>query len=142
MVEIAFLTIPARPVFVGVARTVVVAAASTVSGIGDERLDDLRIAVSEACTNAVEAHQQVATEEQVVLRCLLGDDRLEVQIEDSGPGFNPAAVPDRGEARRTDDLMQERGWGLHLIRSLVDEAIFQSEEAGTAVHLVVRRGAG
>lgn len=140
MEEIARLAIPALPAFVGVARTAVVAAASSVQDIDDERLEDLRIAVSEACTNAVEAHQDSDTEDRVMLRCLLDDDRLEVQIEDSGPGFDTAAIPERRVVRKMEDLDSERGWGIQLIRALVDEAVFRTSDGGMQVHLVIKRG--
>ena len=52
------LDIPAQPAFVGVARAVVATVATTVEGIDDDRLEDLRLAVSEACTNAVEGQDE------------------------------------------------------------------------------------
>jgi serine/threonine-protein kinase RsbW len=138
--ELARLAIPASPPFVGVARTVIVAVASTLSDVDDERLEDLRVAVSEACTNAVEAHQSADTDDRILLRCLVSDDRIEVHIEDRGPGFDaPQAMPPQ-DLRRIEDLTIERGWGIQLIRSLVDEAVFRTAGAGMAVHLVLKRG--
>ena len=134
--EVARLAIPALPPFVGVARTVVVAVASTLPDVDDERLEDLRIAVSEACTNAVEAHQTAASDDRVVLRCMVGEDRVEVHIEDRGPGFEASSL---AGVRQVEDLRAERGWGLQLIRSLVDEAVFDTAGGGMAVHLVLKR---
>jgi serine/threonine-protein kinase RsbW len=133
------LEIPATPAYVGVARSVVYAAAAIVPGIDDERLDDLRIAVSEACTNAVEAHQSVQTLDRVVLRCDLEPTQLLVRIEDSGDGFDPDAVPVRPAPGEPGHLDAERGWGIQLIRALVDRAEFSSSADGTAVTLTMQR---
>jgi serine/threonine-protein kinase RsbW len=133
------LEIPAAPGFVGVARSVVYATAATVPGIDDERLDDLRIAVSEACTNAVEAHQTHAPDDKVVVRLDIDDARLQVQIEDVGAGFDPADVPVRPAPGQPGHLDAERGWGMLLIKALVDAAEFTSSDTGTAVTLTMER---
>ncbi len=137
--ELVRLEIPARPAFVGVARTVVAAVATSVPGIDDDRLEDLRIAVSEACTNAVEAHQAKGMHQRVVLRCLLDVATLEVRVEDSGSGFDPAAVLTRPPVDDPAHLRAERGWGIQLIRALVDEVKFLPSSQGTAVHLTMHR---
>ncbi|MGH9184170.1 MAG: ATP-binding protein [Acidimicrobiales bacterium] len=138
--ELARLEFPALPAFVGVARTLVAAVAITVDGIDEARREDLRIAVSEACTNAVEAQLSGGLVQLVTLRCLADEERFEVRIEDSGAGFDPAALRPR-PAVGPELLRSERGWGLQLIRALVDEAHFTSTSTGTAVRLVLHRGA-
>jgi serine/threonine-protein kinase RsbW len=135
--ELVRLEIPARPVFVGVARSVVVAVASGVEGLDADRLEDLRLAVSEACTNAIEAHQADRIDQRVVVRCRVSGTSLEVSIQDSGPGFEPQEVsplPRLGEPG-AEQLRAERGWGLQLIRALVDEVTFERSEPGTSVRL-------
>ena len=49
--------VPAVPAYVGLTRTIVTNLAASLPGIDDDRLDDLRIAVSEACTSAIDAHE-------------------------------------------------------------------------------------
>jgi len=120
--ELVRLDIPALPAFVGVARSVVTTVATTVEGIDDDRLDDLRLAVSEACTNAVEDRE--GRDHRVVLRCVLDDEELTVRIEDVSNGFSAEAIA-------------ERGFGLQLITALVDDVEFSREGAGTAVTLRV-----
>ena len=122
--ELVRLDIPALPAFVGVARSVVAAVTTTVSGVDDDRLEDLRLAVSEACTNAVEGR----VGDRFVLRCLVADDHLEVRIEDPGEGLSTEATA-------------ERGWGLQLITALVDDVVFTREGPGTAVSLRMTRQA-
>src|SRR5437660_9519888 len=109
--ELVRLDFPALPAFVGVARSVVATVATTVEGIDDDRLDDLRLAVSEACTNAVEHHEG---EHRVVLRCVLEDSALDVHIHDTTGGF-------------LAETIAEQGWGLQLITALVDDVAFSRE---------------
>jgi serine/threonine-protein kinase RsbW len=137
--ELVRLEIPAQPAFVGVARSVVAAVASSLEGIDDDRLEDLRVAVSEACTNAVEAHRRDSVEDRVIIRCSTTDDELQICIEDSGGGFDPSDVPEP-PGPNEGPTSSERGWGIQLIQALVDEATFRQTETGTAVDLIVRFG--
>jgi serine/threonine-protein kinase RsbW len=139
--EVVALEIPARAEFVALARLVVSALASTGSQLADERVDDLKIAVSEACTNAIEAHGAVETDERVTVRCWSDDRGLEVEIEDRGPGFDPTGLPDHPPVTDPDRLKFERGLGIPLIRALVDEIEITSSRQGTAVHLVMLHAA-
>lgn len=139
--ELVCLEIPAQPAFVGVARSVVAAVASTLDGIDDDRLEDLRVAVSEACTNAVEAHRRDAVDDRIVVRCTASSDELEVCIEDRRADPSLAAAADDVPAAPGPDAppnTSEQSWGIQLIQALVDEARFRETEEGTAVDLVVR----
>ncbi len=64
-------------------------------------------------------------------------DRLEVQVEDRGPGFDPRALPEHPPVTDPDRLNFERGLGIPLIRSLVDEVAFVPAERGMSVRLVM-----
>ena len=134
------LEIPARAEFVALARLVVSSLASARREIADDRIDDLKLAVSEACTNAIEAHGASEVDERVLLRWWEGDDRLEVSVEDQGLGFDPAGLPDNPPFTDPDRLNFERGLGIPLIRTLVDEVDFSPSTAGTRVSLVMYCG--
>lgn len=140
--EVIELEIPARAEFVALARLVVSALASSDANLADERVDDLKLAVSEACTNAIEAHDAAGTEERVLVRCRADDAALEVCVEDRGRGFDPAQLPDHPPVTDPDRLKFERGLGIPLIRALVDEVEFSSTGHGTSVRLVMRHGNG
>jgi len=118
--ELVRLDFPALPAFVGVARSVVATVATTVEGIDDDRLEDLRLAVSEACTNAVETHHD--GDHRVVLRCVLETETLDVHIHDASGGFSAEAIA-------------EQGWGLQLITALVDDVAFTRDNGATGVTL-------
>ena len=131
------LEIPARPEYVGLARLVVSSLASTRRTLADDRIDDLKLAVSEACTNAIEAHADLDVRERVVVRWSEADDHLQVQVEDRGQGFDPGALPEHPPVTDPDRLNFERGLGIPLIRTLVDEVIFDPSDMGTCVRLVM-----
>ena len=134
------LEIPARPEFVALARLVVSSLASTRRDLADERIDDLKVAVSEACTNAIEAHHSADTHDSVVVRCTEFDDRLQIEIEDRGSGFDPESLPEHPPVTDPERLNFERGLGIPLIRTLVDETRFDPSEAGTSVRLTMYCG--
>ena len=136
--ELVRLEIPAQPAFVGVVRSVVAAVASAVDGIDDDRLEDLRVAVSEACTNAVEAHRRESLDDRVIVTCTLAEERLEVRIEDSGSEFDVSDIPAAPGPDAMPSASSERGWSIQLIQALVDDVTFRQTSAGTAVDLVVR----
>ena len=133
------LEIPARAEFVALARLVVSSFASTSFGLEDDRIDDLKIAVSEACTNAIEAHDAAETDERVLIRCDDNEGHLEVRIEDRGRGFDPETLPEHPPVTDPTRLKFERGLGIPLIRSLVDDLDITSSDEGTRVRIVMRR---
>jgi serine/threonine-protein kinase RsbW len=134
------LEIPARPEYIGLVRLVVSSLASVRRELADERIDDLKLAVSEACTNAIEAHDALMSYERVVVRWAEGDDRLEVQIDDRGEGFDPDSLPEHPPVTDPDRLNFERGLGIPLIRTLVDEVEFSTSDTGTSVRMVMYCG--
>jgi len=156
------LTIPARPDFLALARLVVGAAASVGPSLDDGRIADLRLVVSEVCTNAMEANWRASAArlgepviqltgkaanrvdaaviegaEAVRIRCTVALHEVVVAVTDRGTGFEPSADP---HPPVTDParLDFERGLGLPLIQFLADRVEFESASTGTTVTAVVR----
>ena len=125
------LEIPARPEFVGIARMAVGALAGIRPGLAYERIDDLRIVVSEACTSAIEALDDAA-----LLRvcCVDGPKSLEVRIEAPASAFE-SAFPSGDEEPDADNFR------ISLIRALVDDAELRTTEGRTELCLVMHRDA-
>ncbi|HET9692049.1 MAG TPA: ATP-binding protein [Acidimicrobiales bacterium] len=134
------LQIPASPEYIGIVRLVVSSLASARRALADERVDDLKLAVSEACTNAIEAHAAAGSEQPVVVRVHEGTERLEVEIVDKGAGFDPDALPVHPPVTDPDRLNFERGLGIPLIRTLVDEVQFVPTGDGTTVRMTLFGG--
>jgi serine/threonine-protein kinase RsbW len=131
------LAVPSRAEYIAVVRLVVSSLASARRSISDDRIDDLKLAVSEACTNAIEANLSTGEDHPVIVRCLEATERLEICISDSGGGFNPDVLPEHPPVTDPDRLNFERGLGIPLIRSLVDDVEFDSSGDGTTVRLTM-----
>jgi serine/threonine-protein kinase RsbW len=138
--DVLELEIPARAEFVALVRLVVSSVASSRRILAEARIDDLKLAVSEACTNAIEAHDAASADEHVVVRLAEADDRLQVSVDDRGVGFDPDSLPEHPPVTDPERLNFERGLGIPLIRTLVDEARFVSSGDGTSVRLTLYCG--
>ena len=111
-------------------------------GLDEARLKRLETAVGEATMNAMEHGNGYQTDLPVALRVLTDTDLVRVQITDHG-GANSGAAPDR-EAEVPDleaklaGLQRARGWGLFLIKNMVDEAHETTEGELHTLELVMR----
>ena len=133
--------IPALPEFVGLVRVMVSTLAVARRAIADDRVDDLKLAVSEATTNAIESYGHGdRSGRRVFVRWFERADRLEVEVEDEGGGFDMDAVPRHPPVTDATRLNFERGLGIPLIKALVDEVSFDTTSLGTLVRLVVYCG--
>ena len=118
------LQLPPDVRYIGLARLVVTTAARQ-AGMIAERVEDLRIAVSEATTNAVKAHRRNDEPSPVHLTFgVTGSGQFAVTIADAGPGFDPAPP----EASSTREWTSESGLGVTLIRNLADVVEFQRDQ--------------
>ena len=79
------LEIPAKAEYLSLVRAVVVSAAALDPAVEDQRLEDLRLAVSEATTNAIRSHANLGSEERITIRCGLTADRIEVCLLYTSP---------------------------------------------------------
>lgn len=131
MEHVVELEIPARPEFVGIARMAVGALAGIRPGLAYERIDDLRIVVSEACTSAIE---ELDDSGQIRLRCVDGPKTLEIRIEAPAAAFESAIHT--GEQEPDSDNFR-----ISLIRALVDDAELRSTDGRTELCLVLHRDA-
>ena len=134
------LSVPARVEYIAVVRLVVSSLATARRALADDRIDDLKLAVSEACTNAIEANTVAGQDAPVVVSCWEAPERFEVCVADTGPGFDPDVLPSHPPVTDPDRLNFERGLGVPLIRSLVDDVRFDSGPDGTAVWMTLFGG--
>ena len=131
MDRVVELEIPARPEFVGIARMAVGALAGIRPGLAYERIDDLRIVVSEACTSAIEGLDESSV---LKLRCVDGPKSLEVRIEAPGSVFE-SAFPINEPEPEADNFR------ISLIRALVDDADLKASPERTELCLIMHRDA-
>jgi serine/threonine-protein kinase RsbW len=138
MAEIV-LEIPPRLDYLAIVRLVVATAAALDPPLPESRLDDLRLAVTEACSNAIKAHRPEASDEPVVISCHLDEDRFRVDIRDRGPGFDPDALTSLPAPSDPSRLQHESGLGIPLIKVLTDDVTFQPAGDGTIVSMTLKR---
>ena len=139
MSEVVELTFPARAEHLALVRVVVTTLAETVARLGGGRLDDLRLAVSEAAANAVEAYgRQGRPGAPVVLRLAAAPGEIVVELSDQAGGFDPEGLVPHPPVEAPERLHHERGLGVPLMRTLADEVEFRVEGGGTTVRLVLR----
>ena len=134
------LAVPSRTEYIAVVRLIVSSLVSARRTVAEERIDDLKLAVSEACTNAIEANAAAGQDQPVVVKVWEAPERLEVCIADSGSGFDPDVLPEHPPVTDPERLNFERGLGIPLIRNLVDAVRFESSPAGTSVWMTLFGG--
>jgi serine/threonine-protein kinase RsbW len=106
------LRIPAKAEYVLLGR-LALSGITRMRPVDDETLNDLKLAVTEACTNSVR-HAYAENGGTVDIVYELHDDRLVVEVSDDGGGFVLEELEESGE-------LTEGGLGIAIIRALVDE---------------------
>jgi len=124
------LTIPAKPEYITLCRLALTAIAG-VRPVRDETLYDLKLALTEACTNSVRHAYENGREGNVEIVYELQADRLVIEVGDEGSGFEQVDTNGGG------DELEEGGLGIEIIRALADEVeIGPREEGGSRLRFV------
>ena len=132
MVDRFTLNVPGKPDYVGTVRMTVAHIASR-AGFDIEAIDDIKVAVSEACTNIImHAHDDDAYNYEVLIE--LGEDVLAITVKDDGEGFG---IEDYEPP--TPGGSQGSGLGIFIIKAMMDEVDIQSEQGvGTTIRMSKR----
>jgi serine/threonine-protein kinase RsbW len=101
------------------------------TGFDEKAMSEVRLAVIEACINAFE-HSE-SPDRRVYLTFVVERDRLLVIVRDFGKGFDPTTVDRPRVQAKLKDL--KRGWGLVLIRRLMDQVEFVDIAPGTELRM-------
>lgn len=99
-----------------------------------DRIDEVRMAVVEACINALE-HSHATDREVFVTFQVVGDpdpEKLRIMVHDNGVGFSPEGREEPTMAGKLK-AVRKRGWGLKIIQGLMDEVEIRSGAEGTTV---------
>jgi len=143
-VEMSFTPLP---VHVRTARLVATAVARR-SGVEEALLDEVRLAVGEACSRAVEAHQAQCPAEPVRIELTGSDGRFEVVVTDaaitapdpaaSAPGSAAGWAGNgvaNGDSAHTAGGFPQEGLGLAVIAGLADDVQFTRTSAGLSIRM-------
>lgn len=129
------LHIPSVP---GAEKVAMERAAEVARGMGfsDDRIEDLKTAVSEACINAMEHGNKMDATTKVGVTLTVTERNLQVDVRDQGKGVGDVATPDIDE--KMEGKEKPRGWGIFLIRGLMDKVQFgSSPEGGGVVRMII-----
>jgi serine/threonine-protein kinase RsbW len=102
------------------------------AAVDADTVDRIKMAIIEACINAFE--HSASESGKVRLRYLLSPDKIELFVQDDGKGFQAG--------KTQEESKKNRGWGLKLIRELVDDVEITTGPEGTVVRMVKHLGAG
>src|SRR6476620_3347803 len=112
------LTIPAKPEYITLGRLALPGIARLrPEPLRQEVLGDLKLALTEACTNSVR-HSYAGREGMVEILYELPDDKLVIEVVDEGEGFAP---PTEASNALAEDELSEGGLGIAIIEALADE---------------------
>jgi serine/threonine-protein kinase RsbW len=116
------LTIPAKAEYITLCRLALTGLAR-VRPVGEETLADLKLALTEACSNSVR-HAYADGDGAVVISYRLHGDRLVIEVTDDGTGF------ELDEEAAEPAELTEGGLGIAIIRAIADELEIGSREGG------------
>ncbi|WP_276522275.1 ATP-binding protein [Kallotenue papyrolyticum] len=132
------MSIPSDPAFERVVRASAAELGDTF-GFDPERIEDLKLAVSEAVNNAIDHGSKRQAHLPVDILFSIHGDLLEVRIIDYGSGVERVDWSRRVVEEERLDAGMLRGFGMYLIRELVDSCEVTSSSNGTTMTLRLHR---
>lgn len=105
-------------------------------GFTENRIEDLKTAVAEACLNAIEHGNKMDTSTKVGITLTVEESKLQVLVKDQGKGLDKVTEPNIENKIEGKD--QPRGWGIFLIKRLMNEVTFESSpEGGNITKMII-----
>jgi len=127
--DVISIKLPSKAEYVSIARLAASVISNTV-GFDIEDIDDIKVAVGEACNNAV-LHGK-SEEEVYEIAFKLSEKKVHIEVKDNGIGFDE-------EKYEEPDLenLKGNGLGIYIMKSLMDEVdIIANDKEGTTLKLV------
>jgi anti-sigma regulatory factor (Ser/Thr protein kinase) len=107
--------------------------ASKHMNLSEEKAGEISMAIIEACINAFE-HSN--SKEEIFIHFIISDDNLTVKVIDQGIGFDATQVAIPDIDNKINSTERKRGWGIMLIKELMDYVHFTSDASGTTLTMV------
>lgn len=102
-------------------------------GFEPDRVQDIVQALTEACVNAIIYSN--SDEMDVDITFIAMHNSLILEVRDRGPGFNPDSVPPPDFDLISEIGVKNGGFGIHMIKSLVDRVEIESSDQGTLIRM-------
>ncbi|WP_062350879.1 anti-sigma B factor RsbW [Bacillus kwashiorkori] len=133
--DIIELKLPPKPEYVGIVRLTLSGIASRM-GFCYEDIEDIKIAVSEAITNAVQHAYKDGDSGDVMVKFRVFRNKLKIDVLDRGDSFDYHHIKQKKSTYSNNEpveSMREGGLGLFLIETLMDEVEILRENGCTIV---------
>jgi serine/threonine-protein kinase RsbW len=131
------LVVPAEPKWLALGR-LVLSGVCQLGPVDEETLADLKLAVTEACSNSVRHAYEDGGSGEIEVRYELGHDSLSVEISDAGRGFRfDRPLPELGP--QPDEELREDEMGLAIIHALADEVAVGAGPDGRGTRIRFRK---
>ncbi|MBI4530728.1 MAG: ATP-binding protein [Candidatus Latescibacteria bacterium] len=113
------------------------AAVAKMMGFTLDRIEDLKTAVGEACGNAIEHGNKQNASVKVLVVLTVEEAKLQIDVHDEGGGIKKKIKqPNIEEKLAGKDTT--RGWGMFLIKSLMDEVTFETKPGnGNVTRMII-----
>ena len=122
--SVVSLVIPAKAEYIALGR-LALAGLLGPRAVEPEVIADVKLALTEACSNSVRHAYADGREGEVEIRYELAEESLAVEVSDEGGGFDPAILePDPGG-------LDEGGLGIAIIRAVTDDLSIGPRSGGT-----------
>lgn len=131
------LQIPAHADYIDIVRICLYGIASKMS-FSYEDIEDMKVAISEACNNAVLHGSQASENDTIDISFEVEEASLVMRIRNDGPAFIYADALNRAAPLQADEVSElpVGGLGIYLMQALMDEVDIQATEDGNEVVMV------
>ena len=104
--------------------------------LDNEKTSEISMALIEACINAFE-HSKSKSE--IFIHFIISDENLTIKVIDKGKGFDSSkiSIPNIDNKLGSDE--KKRGWGIMLIKELMDSVNYESNEEGTTLTMIKKK---
>ena len=101
--------------------------------LDNEKTSEISMALIEACINAFE-HSE--TKSEVFIHFIISDESLTIKVIDKGKGFDSSKISIPNIDKKLGSDEKKRGWGIMLIKELMDSVNYESNEEGTTLTMI------
>ncbi len=131
MPETLEFMIPAEPKYLKINRLSIKLLCEII-GFSTEESNNITLAIDEACSNIIRHAYNGPSQEPIHIKCNIYEDKIEFLIRD----FGKKVKVDQIKSRRLDEI-RPGGLGVHLIKTVMDEVIYNTNfEKGNQLTLI------
>jgi serine/threonine-protein kinase RsbW len=128
LLDLIHLTIPAKSDYVSIARLVISGIANRM-GFSYDEIEDLKLAVAEACINSFN-HESIKNDGEIEVNCHIFANRLEIEVGNRRNSYDINGIEAAHSlySKPTLSTLCERKLGLYLMKTLVDDIDIRGDQ--------------